>query len=222
MPLDKVRASVVATRVQATAARATGNRSTLALELVGYEPDVERAMAFAFGQTFICEDEHAARKVMESGDIRCRGVSLAGDDYNPNGVMTGGSRGAHTPVLTRLLEVSEIEEQLAQHQARCCVLSCICGFKVGKRFWSHLPLVRRVEMVGSMCRRRWQVLSGSSLQWRARVQPRPQRMSGCNLPRMRFASWKAAWRAAQRTRRQSMQRGCGSSWMRQRSRTRTR
>ena len=47
-----------------------------------------------------------------------RGVSLQGDDYNPNGVMTGGSRGNTAPVLTRLLEVSEIEAQLAKHEVR--------------------------------------------------------------------------------------------------------
>jgi structural maintenance of chromosome 2 len=77
------------------------------------------AMRYAFGMAFICEDEHAARKVMESPDVRARGVSLQGDDYNPAGTMTGGSRGDRAPVLTRLHEIAKIEEQLERHEARC-------------------------------------------------------------------------------------------------------
>jgi structural maintenance of chromosome 2 len=121
VPLNKTRASCLPKHKQDRAGQQTHGRATLALELVGYDHDVSVAMQYAFGTTFVCEDEHAARKVMESSDVKCRGVSLQGDDYNPSGTMTGGSRGNNASVLARLEELNRVEEELERHGVQTIV-----------------------------------------------------------------------------------------------------
>lgn len=116
VPLNKTKARVVAPNKQQQAACATDGRATLALELVGYEHNVEVAMQHAFGNAFVCQDIQAAQKVAFSRDISCRGISLQGDDFSPAGTLTGGSRGKGTPLLARLAELQHCEDQLAVHQ----------------------------------------------------------------------------------------------------------
>ena len=115
VPLNKTRAPILSSQKVDAAVTATHNRAALALSLVDYKADVKVAMQYAFGATFICDDEHAARKVMEDGSVRSRGVSLAGDDYNTNGVLTGGSRN-HNSMLLKLQELQKIEDKLEQHE----------------------------------------------------------------------------------------------------------
>lgn len=107
---------MVTSSKQQQAARATDGRATLALELVGYDHNVEVAMQHAFGNAFVCHDIQAAQKVAFSRDISCRGISLHGDDFSPAGTLTGGSRGKGTPLLARLAELQQCEDQLAVHQ----------------------------------------------------------------------------------------------------------
>eukprot|EP00892_Ulva_mutabilis_P006290 jgi/Ulvmu1/4032/UM019_0009.1 len=116
VPLNKTRAHVIATNKQQQAARATNGRATLALELVGYEREVEVAMQHAFGSSFVCQDTQAAQKVAFSRDIFCRGISIQGDDFNPAGTVSGGSRGKGIPVLARLTELQQCEHELSSHQ----------------------------------------------------------------------------------------------------------
>lgn len=115
VPLDKTRPKVLDQRTQDAAARTTHDSALLALQLVDYKPEVKVAMQYAFGTAFICDDEHAARKVMEDGSVASRGISLAGDDYNPNGVLTGGSR-SKTSHLLKLQELQQIDDKLERHE----------------------------------------------------------------------------------------------------------
>lgn len=116
MPLNKTRASRVGAKAQESAHRQTKGRAQLAIDLVDFDEAVNVAMEYAFGTTFVCEDEHAARRVME--DVRCRAVALNGDEYNPAGTMSGGSRGNRTPVLVLIGELGEIDAKLTQHEVR--------------------------------------------------------------------------------------------------------
>ena len=114
VPLNKTRASVARPEKQQQAHAKTNGRATLALELVGYEQQVEVAMKYAFGMAFVCDDKNAAQKVSE--EVRIRGVSLQGDDFNPNGTITGGSRSQNTPVLQALIAVNATDQELQQHE----------------------------------------------------------------------------------------------------------
>lgn len=120
VPLNKTRPTLLNAQKQDAAVKATHNAAALALKLVDYDPEVKVAMQHAFGNTFICDDEHAARKVMEDHTVRCRGVSLAGDDYNTNGTLTGGSRNPNA-MLLKLQQLQKIEEQLEAAEVRSCL-----------------------------------------------------------------------------------------------------
>jgi structural maintenance of chromosome 2 len=47
---------------------------------------------------------------------RC--ITLEGDDFNPSGLLTGGSRGTGRSLLMQLHELLEAEQRLATHQQR--------------------------------------------------------------------------------------------------------
>lgn len=64
----------------------------LALDLVGYKKDVEKAMQYVFGSTLVCADSDAARAVAFNPNVRVTTVTLDGDVYDPNGTLSGGSQ----------------------------------------------------------------------------------------------------------------------------------
>lgn len=93
IPLNKVNApgfQRVAEKLGAAKKVAPG-KVDLALDLIGYEKDVERAMQFVFGSTLICADSESARAVAFNPQIRVTSVTLEGDVYDPNGTLSGGS-----------------------------------------------------------------------------------------------------------------------------------
>ncbi|XP_071510076.1 structural maintenance of chromosomes protein 2-like, partial [Diadema antillarum] len=89
-----------------------------ALTLVGYEKDVQAAMEFVFGASFVCNDMAHAKKVTFDPKVRSRTVTLAGDTFDPSGTLTGGSRGNNSSVLRKLSELQEAEAALAEEQRK--------------------------------------------------------------------------------------------------------
>ncbi|XP_059068476.1 structural maintenance of chromosomes protein 2-1-like [Cryptomeria japonica] len=64
IPLNKIQAHTISSRTQEAAAKLVGNgNARLALSLVGYEDEIEAAMAFVFGGTFVCSNSDAAKEV---------------------------------------------------------------------------------------------------------------------------------------------------------------
>eukprot|EP01060_Flectonema_neradi_P035655 TRINITY_DN6622_c0_g3_i1.p1 TRINITY_DN6622_c0_g3~~TRINITY_DN6622_c0_g3_i1.p1 ORF type:complete len:1210 (+),score=310.95 TRINITY_DN6622_c0_g3_i1:65-3631(+) len=63
----------------------------LALELVGYDPDIENAMRYLFGKKFVCESMDIATAVSFNKDLRAISVTVDGEVVQPGGLMTGGS-----------------------------------------------------------------------------------------------------------------------------------
>ncbi|EIE18219.1 RecF/RecN/SMC protein [Coccomyxa subellipsoidea C-169] len=111
IPLNKSRAHAV----QAAAAKIGRGRATIALELVGFDADLGAAMKYAFGNAFVCKDATTAKSLAFHKEVRTRCVTLEGDDFNPSGTLTGGSRSAGASLLTRLHELALAEEELAGH-----------------------------------------------------------------------------------------------------------
>jgi structural maintenance of chromosome 2 len=91
----------------------------LALELVGHAPEVARAMAFVFGDTFVCDDAAAAQRVTFSPQVGgARAVTLDGDVYDPSGTLSGGAPPSGSGLLVRVQELLAAEERLTEANAR--------------------------------------------------------------------------------------------------------
>lgn len=61
-----------------------------ALSLVTYERDLQAAMEYVFGSSFVCKDLETAKRVTFDERIMKRSVTLDGDSFDPAGTLTGG------------------------------------------------------------------------------------------------------------------------------------
>uniref|UniRef100_A0A8R1TJ54 Structural maintenance of chromosomes protein n=1 Tax=Onchocerca volvulus TaxID=6282 RepID=A0A8R1TJ54_ONCVO len=103
LPLDKIEGRVLDNRKLQRAQNLVGKENVfIAKDLIDYPPELEPAMRHVFGSVFICTSDNDAKKVTFDAQINTRSVSLAGSDFNPGGVLTGGSRGNRTALLTSL------------------------------------------------------------------------------------------------------------------------
>jgi len=62
-----------------------------ALSLVGYKAELQPAMEYVFGNSFVCKDMDAAKRVTFEERINKKSVTLDGDSFDPAGTLTGGS-----------------------------------------------------------------------------------------------------------------------------------
>ncbi|KAL6776822.1 SMC2 [Auxenochlorella protothecoides x Auxenochlorella symbiontica] len=117
IPLDRVAGRALPEAVVEAARREVGAAAAPALELVGYDADLSAAMRYVFGNAFVCKDVGAAKKLAFGRDTRARSVTLEGDEFNPAGTLTGGSRSKGSGVLSRLHELRAAEAELAGKRA---------------------------------------------------------------------------------------------------------
>lgn len=103
-------------------AQKAGGTAQLALELVGYDADVSRAMEYVFGNTIICDTGDVAKAVAFDPSVKNRTVTLEGDDFNPAGTLTGGSNTNLGVILNKVAELSVAQEKLDACQAEIKVL----------------------------------------------------------------------------------------------------
>lgn len=94
----------------------TGGKANLALSLVGYEDDVSAAMAYVFGDTFICADKQSAQAVTFDRQIGVKSVTLEGDVYDPSGTLSGGAAPSSSGLLVKVQELKAVEREIAEHQ----------------------------------------------------------------------------------------------------------
>ena len=84
----------------------------LALSLVGYDDEVNKAMEYVFGSTFICADAETAKQVTFNPAVRMRCVTVEGDVYDPSGTLSGGSSPNSSGILIQMQKLNEITRQL--------------------------------------------------------------------------------------------------------------
>lgn len=118
IPLNKVNApgfARVAEKLGAAQKVAPG-KVNLALDLIGYEKEVEKAMQYVFGSTLICADSDSARAVAFNPSIRVTTVTLEGDVYDPNGTLSGGSsrKGKGNEDDTLIVGIQKVNELIKQ------------------------------------------------------------------------------------------------------------
>ena len=69
----------------------TKGKARLAKELVEFDAELEPAVNFVFGTTFVTDDEETAKKVAFGNDMqRFNCVTVKGDKYNSGGTLEGG------------------------------------------------------------------------------------------------------------------------------------
>ncbi|TYI72283.1 hypothetical protein E1A91_D07G050200v1 [Gossypium mustelinum] len=125
IPLNKIQPSTVHPRVHQAAMKLVGKENAkLALSLVGYDEELESAMEYVFGATFVYKTTDAAKEAFNvlqvafNREIRTPSVTLEGDIFQPSGLLTGGSRRGGGDLLRQLHDLAECESKLAGHQKR--------------------------------------------------------------------------------------------------------
>ncbi|KAG4137031.1 hypothetical protein ERO13_D07G046000v2 [Gossypium hirsutum] len=122
IPLNKIQPSTVHPRVHQAAMKLVGKENAkLALSLVGYDEELESAMEYVFGATFVYKTTDAAKEAFHvafNREIRTPSVTLEGDIFQPSGLLTGGSRRGGGDLLRQLHDLAECESKLAGHQKR--------------------------------------------------------------------------------------------------------
>lgn len=88
----------------------------LALSLVGYEDEVNKAMEYVFGSTFVCADAETAKLVTFNPAVRMRCVTVEGDVYDPSGTLSGGSSPSSSGILIQIQKLNEISKQLESYK----------------------------------------------------------------------------------------------------------
>ena len=113
LPLNKISSRCTdATKVQRAKSAATsmGGSANLALELVGYEKEMQKAMEYVFGSTIICDTSDIAKAIAFDKQIRNRTVTLDGDSYDPVGTLTGGSKNSLGVLLVKIHDLTTAQE----------------------------------------------------------------------------------------------------------------
>ena len=78
------------------------------MDLLEYEERFKPAVAHVFGQTFVADDKETAKLVaMESNMERFNCVTLQGDSYRADGILTGGANQTQ-PVLAKISDYLKI------------------------------------------------------------------------------------------------------------------
>ncbi|KFQ68940.1 Structural maintenance of chromosomes protein 2, partial [Phaethon lepturus] len=114
IPLNKISAKCVGQdKVKLARTLAGPDNLHLALSLVGYESELQKAMEYVFGTTLICNNMDNAKKVTFDKRIMTRSVTLDGDTFDPQGTLHGGSACSQAvPILSKLQEIKNIEVEL--------------------------------------------------------------------------------------------------------------
>jgi structural maintenance of chromosome 2 len=114
IPLNKIAAKTINPQTIQRAKQLVGaDNAHTALSLVGYDEEVEAAMQFVFGRTFVCSTMNTAKQVTFDSKVMTRSVTLDGELFDPSGTLSGGARPSSATVLTALDEIHSAELQLS-------------------------------------------------------------------------------------------------------------
>ncbi|KAJ2064769.1 Structural maintenance of chromosomes protein 2 [Coemansia sp. S146] len=122
IPLNKIAAQQLDPSIVTFAKNLAPGKVDTALSLVGYPEELERAISYVFGSTFICKDPKTAEQMAFHQKIRRKAVTLDGDVYDPAGTMQGGAKPSGAGILNRLQELKNARHE---HAALCNELAAI-------------------------------------------------------------------------------------------------
>ncbi|GLG93171.1 Structural maintenance of chromosomes protein [Gryllus bimaculatus] len=113
IPLNQISARGLPNSVVQLAQQVGGKENVFpALSLVEYDKELQPAMEFVFGQTFICRDMDIAKKVTFHPKIMKKSVTFDGDVMDPSGTLAGGAAERGIPILQQLAQLNEDRAEL--------------------------------------------------------------------------------------------------------------
>ncbi|GMH40446.1 hypothetical protein BSKO_08350 [Bryopsis sp. KO-2023] len=116
IPLDSIRGGGIDQHAREAVHRLVGNDAVPAIDLISFPPELEPAMKFACGNTFICKDTEMGLKL--SGSLkRLRFVTLGGQDYSSDGTLSDGYRDPQAMILKGVQELQSVEQNLREKTA---------------------------------------------------------------------------------------------------------
>ncbi|NWZ84691.1 SMC2 protein, partial [Poecile atricapillus] len=126
IPLNKISARCIQEGTVKLAQSLAGHDNLhLALSLIVYEPELQKAMEYVFGTTLVCNNMDNAKKVTFDKRIMTRSVTLDGDVFDPQGTLHGGNcwfylyntNNIAAPILSKLQEVKDVEIELKKKES---------------------------------------------------------------------------------------------------------
>ncbi|XP_069736366.1 structural maintenance of chromosomes protein 2 [Phaenicophaeus curvirostris] len=113
IPLNKISARCIGQDIVKLGQTLVGHDNLdLALSVVGYESELQKAMEYVFGTTLICNNMDNAKKVTFDKRIMTRSVTIDGDTFDPQGTLHGGASSQAAPILSKLQEMKDVEAEL--------------------------------------------------------------------------------------------------------------
>nr|CDS25301.1 structural maintenance of chromosomes protein 2 [Hymenolepis microstoma] len=121
LPLNRIRGSSIPQDTLAKAEALVGKENvTPALSLIKYPPHLTPVMEFVFGGLLVCPTLDHARKVTFHPGIERRTITYEGDMFDPQGTLSGGSRGGpQTNLLTRVAQWRAAESAATDAMKQC-------------------------------------------------------------------------------------------------------
>ena len=139
----------------------------LALSLVGYDDEVNKALEYVFGSTFVCADAETAKLVTFNPAVRMRCVTVEGDVYDPSGTLSGGSSPNSSGILIQMQKLNEITRQLESYKTELSELIAVMGSE-GKKTEEARKLKQQLDLKEHEIKLSEQQINSNS---HSRVQP---------------------------------------------------
>ncbi|NXX41774.1 SMC2 protein, partial [Tricholaema leucomelas] len=122
IPLNKIAAVCVEPdKIKLAKALAVCGDVNLALHLIEYERELQKAMEYVFGGTLVCNNMDTAQKVTFDKRIMTKTVTTDGEMFDPQGTLRGGNYCAFAdavPILSALKEIKDTEAELTAKERK--------------------------------------------------------------------------------------------------------
>ncbi|CAH8286890.1 unnamed protein product, partial [Schistosoma margrebowiei] len=111
LPLTQIRGNPISDGVIKNAQSLVGASNVVtALSLIEYDNMLKPVMEYVFGSVLICPDMEIARRIAFHPGIEKKTITLEGDVFDPQGTLSGGSRGtASDSLLSRIFKWRDLE-----------------------------------------------------------------------------------------------------------------
>lgn len=108
IPMNQIRAYTINDKAVQAARKLVGAENVHpAIDLVEYDPQYRPVMEYVFGSRLVCTSLEGAKQVAFNPNVMASTITLDGDHFDPEGILSGGSRGERTQLLMKTAELKE-------------------------------------------------------------------------------------------------------------------
>jgi len=120
IPLNKINPKIMDNNKKNYIENQFNGEAKLALDLINYDPNYKKAMEFVFGNCFVCNTSEIARKIAynQNKNYNTKCVNLDGDEFDPSGLMKGGSSNANESILKKVDDLSSIQNKIKEKKEK--------------------------------------------------------------------------------------------------------